>query len=438
MKSVSPGYRALVRGVRVLLPAAALSHGKLGRSVRGRRGVVERFESWAAAHRDPALPLLWVHAPSVGEGLQARAVIEALRDEHPGAQVVFTHFSSSAEGLAAAMPVDFADYLPWDVQADVARVLAALSPSVVAFTKTEAWPVLTAVAGEMDIPCVLIAGTLPEGSTRLRWPGRSMLRPTFERLAAVAAIAEEDADRFGRLGVRAEALSVLGDPAVDSAFERAQAVDSAAPFLAPFHSDDSPWLVAGSTWESDERVLIGAVRRLREAGLTVRLLVAPHEPTPDHVAALTGRLQAAGHSVQTLSAVEATGAVDAEAVVVDRLGVLAQLYTVGQLAYVGGGFGRAGLHSVLEPAAAGIPVMHGPRYQGSRAAVELYRLGGSVAVKDSAGAEEAIRRWVGDPTLAAAAGARAFGYIEAHRGAADRTAQFLGGFLARDMKMHPK
>lgn len=430
MKSVSPGYRALVRSARRLLPVVTSAHSKLGRSVRGRRGVVERFEGWAAAHRDSARPLVWLHAPSVGEGLQARAVIEALRGDHPEAQFVFTHFSASAEGLATEMPVDFADYLPWDVRGDVVRTLVALRPTVVAYTRTEAWPVLTAVAGEMDIPCVLIAGTLPEGSSRLRWPARALLRPTFARLARVAAIADADAARFARLGVSAEGVSVLGDPAVDSAWERVHIADSTAPGLAPFRSGEASWLVAGSTWEPDERVLVRSLGGLREAGVPVRLLVAPHEPTPDHVAALTARLQAADHSVQTLSMVEATGSVAADVVVVDRVGVLAQLYTIGRMAYVGGGFGGAGLHSVLEPAAAGIPVMHGPRYENSRAAVELLRLAGSVAVRDSAEVEETVRRWSEDPAVAAAAGAHAFDYIDQHRGAAARTAELLGEFLA--------
>lgn len=430
MKLMSLGYRMAVGVARVAAPALAFARGKLGRSVRGRRGVVERLASWASEHRDPARPLVWVHAPSVGEGLQAKAVIEALQETCPQAQFVFTHFSASAEDLAAAMPVDASDFLPWDVRTDVGRTLAALRPSIIVYTKTEAWPVLTEVACELDIPCVLIAATLPEGSSRLRWPTRALLRPTIAQLSHIAAIAEEDGDRFERLGATADAISILGDPAVDSALLRARAADPTAPFLAPFHSTAVPWIVAGSTWEADERVLIEALDRFWGAGIPVRLLMAPHEPSPQHVSSLTKRLQTIGRSVQTLSAVEATNVVTADAVVVDQVGVLAQLYTVGQIAFVGGGFGRAGLHSVLEPAAAGVPFMHGPRYLNSSAAVQLREVGASVSVRDVAEAEDGIHRWLADPALAAAAGERALDYIERHRGAAERTAQLLGGLLA--------
>ena len=112
-------YAAGMAAVRRLSPTVSGRAGKLGRGVDGRRTALESLERWAEAHRDPARPLLWVHAPSVGEGLQARAVIEAAQARAPDrCQWVFTHFSPSAEALARRMPVDWSGYLPWDVESD--------------------------------------------------------------------------------------------------------------------------------------------------------------------------------------------------------------------------------------------------------------------------------------------------------------------------------
>ncbi|HET8657328.1 MAG TPA: glycosyltransferase N-terminal domain-containing protein, partial [Longimicrobiaceae bacterium] len=83
-------YTGALVAARAALPLLARGEGKLARGIRGRRGVVERLEAWARAERDPARPLVWFHAPSVGEGLQARAVIEELRVRWPEAQVVYT------------------------------------------------------------------------------------------------------------------------------------------------------------------------------------------------------------------------------------------------------------------------------------------------------------------------------------------------------------
>jgi 3-deoxy-D-manno-octulosonic-acid transferase len=136
-------YVAALRAALPLLPLVARGEGKLARGVRGRAGVLERMEAWAHAHRDLARPLVWFHAPSVGEGLQARAVVEVLRVRRPDVQVAYTFFSPSAESFAKTVPADFADYLPLDLPAAVRRSLDALHPAVLAFGRTEVWPVLT-------------------------------------------------------------------------------------------------------------------------------------------------------------------------------------------------------------------------------------------------------------------------------------------------------
>ena len=136
-------YAAGVRALRPVLPLLARGEGKLARGIRGRGGVLERMEAWAREHRDPSRPLAWFHAPSVGEGHQARTVIEAFRARRPDAQVAYTYFSPSAEQFARSVPADFADYLPLDAAGDVRRALDALRPAALAFSKYDVWPVLT-------------------------------------------------------------------------------------------------------------------------------------------------------------------------------------------------------------------------------------------------------------------------------------------------------
>src|SRR5918996_2818593 len=104
-------------------PLAARFDRKLARGLEARRGLLDRFAAWARAHRDSRRPLVWVHAPSVGEGLQAKPVLESLRARHPDWQLAYTFFSPSAERLARALPVDFTDYLPLDRRVHVERAL---------------------------------------------------------------------------------------------------------------------------------------------------------------------------------------------------------------------------------------------------------------------------------------------------------------------------
>lgn len=424
-------YGSALQAFRSLAPRLAGEGSKLSRGLRGRREAEARLRAWARGARNPDRRLAWLHAPSVGEGLRARAVLEALLAREPELQSVFTFFSPSAESLAERMPVDAADYLPWDLPSQVGPVLDALRPRLLAFTKTEVWPILTREAVRKKVPVVLIAATLPPGAGRLRAPARWYLREAFGRLRVVAAISGEDGARFrDGLGVPEERVVVTGDPGIDSAWMRVRDADPEAPYLGPFHRDPAPTLVAGSTWPPDEEVLLPACEALRGAVPGLRLILAPHEPTEPHVVALEEALRAGGWSVARLGEVEREGQVgDVGAVVVDRVGVLAHLYTVGTVAYVGGGFHDEGLHSVLEPAAAGLPVTFGPAHANAREADDLLELGGAAEGADSRGLVRALEPWLTNADARAEASRRASGYIRDHRGAAGRTADLLQEIL---------
>ncbi len=419
-------YIAGVSAARRLLPLVAGASSKVGRGLRGREMALPSMVEWAGECRDEDRPLLWVHAPSVGEGLQAKAVIEALRlrDPRDAAQVVFTYFSPSAEELGSGMPVDWAGYLPWDVEADVSSALGALRPDVIAFTKTEVWPSLSRLAGERGVATALVAATLPASSSRLRFPTRSIVRSSMARLDLVAAVSSDDAARFVQTGVREGAVVVTGDPGIDSAVTRAAAADPGAPYLSIFHGVSRPILVAGSTWASDERVLMPALRRVRARWPDVQVVVAPHEPTPEHLRRLTTLARELGCATATLAAVEELGrAADVDIVLVERVGVLAHLYTVADMAYVGGGFHTAGLHSVLEPAAAAIPSTFGPGHDNAWAAAALARAGGAVEVATPDDLADTLLGWLDSPEERRAAGRAGRDWLRGHSGAAVRTAE---------------
>jgi len=165
-------YRLSMRLAQRALPLAARFDKKLARGLDARRGVTDRLSAWAQAHRDPKRPLLWVHAPSVGEGLQAKPVLEAVRAEAPHWQLAYTFFSPSAERLARTLPVDVADYLPLDRPAEVAAALEALRPAALVFSKLDVWPELTLAAAQRGVKLGLISATVAPHSSRLRWPAR--------------------------------------------------------------------------------------------------------------------------------------------------------------------------------------------------------------------------------------------------------------------------
>ena len=245
-----------------------------------------------------------------------------------------------------------------------------------------------------------------------------------------AAVSPEDAERLARLGVDPVRIQVLGDPRADSALRRIGEVDAKDPLLRL--GDGAPTLVAGSTWPADEDVLLDAFTRVRARHPAARLILVPHEPTRSHLASVDERARRARLPEPIrLSAATAPAAL----LLVDRVGALATLYGAGGMAYVGGGFGRAGLHSVLEPAAWGRPVAFGPRWSESRDAALLRERGGGVAVGEGGapGGEDLARRWLGwidNEAERAAQGARAKAVVEAGRGASRRSAAMLADAIS--------
>ncbi|HEU4525923.1 MAG TPA: glycosyltransferase N-terminal domain-containing protein, partial [Gemmatimonadales bacterium] len=361
MASTSAIYRAAAHLASALAPLLAPLSPKLAAGHRGRRGAAERLSTWASRERDGSRPLVWLHASSVGEGLQAESVLTELRRRRPDAQYVYTHFSPSAVPLARRLPVDVADYLPYDLPGPVDLLLRSLAPDLLVFSKLDLWPELAVRAAARGSVVALVAATVSPGSGRLRWPARALLRAGYQAVGAAAAVSEEDAERLGRLGVSPERIRVLGDPRYDSVVERIAGVCDDDPLLR--FGRDAPTLVAGSTWPADEAVLLRAFARVRARHPAARLILVPHEPTKSH---LDGAERAAGR-LDLLAPVRLSRAQDpVPLLLVDRVGVLASFYGAGTMAYVGGGFGRAGLHSVLEPAAWGLPVSFGPRWEESR------------------------------------------------------------------------
>jgi 3-deoxy-D-manno-octulosonic-acid transferase len=418
-------YAAAAAAADLLSHAPLAGDSKLVRSLRARRGLLASYEAWGREHRAVDRPLLWVHAPSVGEGLQARPVIQALRARHPALQVAYTHFSPSAERFAATVGADFTAYLPFDRRRSARRALDALRPTAIVFSKLDLWPALTAEAHARGIPTGMISATLSEGSGRQGALARALLRAAYGALDAVGAVDPADAERLTALGVRADRVTVTGDTRYDQVATRAASVDRESPLLARLASR-RPTLVAGSTWPADERVLLQAWLELRRSVPEARLIIAPHEPTAAHLEPI--RRWAHDHA-QRLAPLGDDSPGGADVILVDRVGVLGDLYALADAAYVGGGFHAAGLHSVLEPAAFGVPVVFGPRHGNSRDAALLIACRGGESVASAPELARALRIVLTEPDTRASAGRAARALVQQGLGAAERSARLVERLL---------
>lgn len=415
----------VARLARAATRVAPADGPKFARALADRRGLVARYVEWGGTHRDASKPLLWMHAPSVGEGLMARPVLERVRASAPDTQLAYTWYSPSAVQFARGLDVDFRDYLPLDARADVSAALDALRPAALVYSKLDVWPTLTREAKRRGVKLGLISGTLAAGSSRRSGVAQALLADAYASLDAVGAIDGADADRLVALGVRRDLVQVTGDTRYDQVWERTSKIATREALLAPLRSD-RPTLIAGSTWPADESVLLPAFVHLHRATPGLRLVIAPHEPTPAHVAPIVEWAKRAG--LRAVSVSEPTAGAS-DVIIVDRVGLLGDLYALATIAYVGGGFHAAGLHSVLEPAAFGVPVLFGPRHDMSRDAGLLLRGGGAAVIADERAAVAVITRWLRDDDARRAAGDDARAAVREGLGAADRSTALVDSLL---------
>jgi 3-deoxy-D-manno-octulosonic-acid transferase len=371
--------------------------------------------NWAARHRTSA-PLVWIHGASVGEALTAQPVVARLRD----VQVIHTHTSPSVEGWPAPFAAEASDYAPLDEPQPVARVLDALRPSLLAFSRGDLWPELVAAAHARNVPVAVLGAALRPGSRR-RHP---LLRPLYAAMHGavswLGAVSPDDATRWTELGVEPDVVEVTGDPRHDQVLERVTNVQQLADLLA--WAQGGPTLVAGSVEPADLPIVLGAARRVLSQHPSARLLLVPHDPdghTPASVAARCRR-----HGLDVTLWPDGHPEPRSRVVVVTARGLLYDLYALGFAAYVGGGFREGRLHAVIEPAAYGLPVVVGPAWRGAADADSLVASGGAMALPPPRAAARALALewsgWLVDDAERLHAGMAARGAL--HAGAAAKSA----------------
>ncbi len=417
-------YGCLAPALWAAAPALARFSPKLREGMAGRRGLQRRL----LAAADRLQGCAWFHASSVGEYEQARPVVAALRGRPGAPPVAVTHFSPSGHGYARRRPeADLHDYLPLDRPGRMRQVLRAWRPRLLVFVKFDVWPGLVTAAAEAGVPVLLLAGTLQPRSARLHPVTRPFFRDLFDRFAHLGVCTEADRARFVEdLGVHVP-VTVTGDTRAEQVIRRYEQA-AGGEVAARLGDLGGRLLVLGSTWPPDERLWLPVLPDLLAEHPDLRVVLVPHEPSPERLSALEGQLAGRGLASRRLSALDRPVAGDFRCILVDAVGVLAEIYRAGTVAYVGGSF-TTGVHNTMEPAVAGLPVLFGPVIQNAVEAGSLVERGAGFVVRRPVEAASRLRVLLADPDDLARRGAVARQLVLAQRGAVEKSLALLLPFL---------
>jgi 3-deoxy-D-manno-octulosonic-acid transferase len=425
-----------------LLPAAGLAarlaapfNRKLAEGLKGREGFKERWIE-RSGRLERKGPVVWFHVSSVGEFEQAKPVMSELASRlGPSLEIALTFYSPSgmnyferfdrSKRIAA---IRFLDYLPLDTPANARFCLDALRPDMVVFVKYDLWPNLVVESARRGVPLVLVSGTLSPGSRRLAWPARGFYASLYSKFAAIAAISEEDAQRFTKDLRRGVEIVAAGDTRFDRVCER---IDASPVKIAPaIAAAGRRWIVAGSTWPKDEAVVVPGFAALHRAHPDAGLILVPHEPTETRLAEIREALRRENLPFRLLSSLDDGTAVPEPVVVADGIGYLAELYRAGTIAYVGGSF-TTGVHNVMEPAVLGLPVFFGPRIDNSLEARKLVDLGSGAVARTAGDFASAVSALLDDDKLLRGKGETASRFVRSGCGAALRCVDVIERCLGR-------
>jgi 3-deoxy-D-manno-octulosonic-acid transferase len=411
---------AAVAAVASRLPGAPVRW----RALRDRLGHLPAAARAAAS----AAPAVWIHAASVGELNSVRPILAALRQRLTGRQVVVSTLTRT--GLARAREkrdVHLALLLPLDARRPVRRLAGAFRLEAFLFTETEIWPTWLDEMERLGVPAFMVSGRVSERTAR-RAP---LLRLLFRRsLRAVTCCMQtpDDAARIVAVGADPRRVQVAGSLKDEAAATQSPRV---AAFERWLEAGERRLIVAGSTHEGEDAPVLEAYARVRGLHPDVVLLLAPRHP--ERFEAVARLVTERGLRLKRFSDVNgtATSARLVEVVLLDEMGPLAECYRVAVVAFVGGSLVEVGGHNVLEPAAAGTPVVVGPHTANAAEATDrLLEAGGAVRVDSAEALALAFEHVLATPEVRRAMGERAQVAARAGQGALGRHLKILAARLS--------
>jgi 3-deoxy-D-manno-octulosonic-acid transferase len=354
---------------------------------------------------------IWFHVSSLGEFEQARPVMEELKKTNPDIELILTFFSPSGYEIRKNYALAKVFYLPADLPGNARNWIAILKPDLAVFVKYDLWPGYLHSLIANHTPFLLIAAHFRPG-TLSSWS----IPPTSFLLKKAKAIFLQDHHAVEELkDMGFTNIKVAGDTRIDRTLVIAQEAKERFPKLVlQFGTFD---LVAGSTWEEDEDLLLPIIEKLK-----LKVIIAPHDIRESRIQSLMQRIRVPAARWSRITNLDDS----IKVLVIDNIGQLAYLYGLGKMAYIGGGFGK-GIHNILEPAAHQVPVIFGPRYHKFPEAEKLIQAEAARSISNASTLADAITLFSGEQGKVA--GEHAFSILQNNSGATPIITSYIRKFI---------
>jgi len=372
-------------------------------------------------------PHIWFHAASVGEVAIALSLLTQMKRLYPRHGFVISTTTPQGRAVASRAPgVDAAFLAPLDLPWIVRRTVKRIKPSLLLVVETELWPNLLRGAKRAGIPVILFNGRISQRSYRFYLPLRFFFRGVLENFDALCLKSSADRKRMVSLGAAPSAIHITGDIKFHQIVQPSETAGTQLRGELRL-SRDLPVLIAGSTHEGEEALILQVFKELQIDFPRLILILAPrHLQRIPRVEKLLGS--------QRVRWVKRTMIDEkrrpAEVILLDTVGELAALYGLGTAIFVGGSFSRVGGHNILEVLAHGKGVIFGPHMENF---IEIARLvvvrRAGIQVRTPEELTKALRRFITDPSLSKEMGKKGLALLREHQGALEKTVKIVKKFF---------
>ncbi len=386
-------YNIIIQLLYLIFRILGFFNQKIACGIRGRAVLFVALKQ-KIAQLPAAENCFLIHASSMGEYEQARPVIKLLRKRYPASRIVLSLFSPSAfDNIPTNPDVDIITYLPFDSLFAMNKFLQLIDPQVLLITRHDIWPNLVRLAKKRGTINFLIDASVHEGSLRHKPLIRNFNRHLFSLFDYICVISEAALPLMQKFLNEEQKIVIAGDTRFDQVVARA-AEKPVAELLPEKFLSHKQVFIAGSTWPEDEQIVFAAYLAAQRKITGLKLIFVPHELTPAHLDQAMEQCRNLGIKCEKLSTFD-TSSGSINALLVDKMGILANIYGAGKVAYVGGSFGP-GVHSVIEAAAHKIPVTFGPRMRNSAEAIAMVDQQCGFMIQDADELAAHLVAWFGD------------------------------------------
>lgn len=371
---------------------------------------------------------VWIHAVSVGEVIASVSLIKAIKEEHPDRSIVLSTVTDTGNLVARekAKDIDALIYLPFDINYSVKRALRKIRPEVFILIETEIWPNLLHALNREGIPSLIINGRISQRSFRGYAFVKHFMRGILKNISKFGMQTHTDAERIKAIGADPSKIEITGSIKYDQP-SSLNSMDLERLKIS-YGLGERPLIIAGSTHEGEEQVILDAFRELKEDFKDIILLIAPRHI--ERVGKIEGILRDMAIISKRWTELKESELDNASVIILDTIGELAHIYCIATVVFIGGSLVPDGGHNILEPAIYSKPIIFGP-YMGNfkDIAQTFLEKGAARQVSNGSHIKREIEYLLRNVDAARSMGENARNVIEENKGAVKKTLRMVEEFI---------